>query len=121
MDKTGEDGAGRTGQPQCADHEPAAWISTEQLEDELFNAIQEDYSGSCDDEAFDDSDDMFEVDDLDDEDEDEQRRGTLRLLSIMRPKLAELLGGPPVKEEVQPEAKADAAAVAGRLLPQPLR
>ena len=95
MDKGG---AGRSSQPQCAEHDPVTWISTEQLEDEIFNAIQEDYSGSCDDEAYDDSDDyMFEADDF--EDEDEQRRGALRLLSLMRPKLAELLGGPPAEKD----------------------
>jgi|ERR1035441_557044 hypothetical protein len=101
MDKEmDEEGAGRSAQPQCAERDPVPWISTEQLEDELFKAIMEDYSGSCDDDAYDDSDDcMLEIDDMEDEDEDEQRRGTLRLLSLMRPRLAELLGRPPAEEE----------------------
>ena len=64
--------------------DPPAWISTDDLEDDLFNAIMEDSTCSCeDDEAFDETEVVLDDDDF--EDEDEPRRGTLRLLSTMRP------------------------------------
>jgi hypothetical protein len=92
------DGAGRTEQSQSMEYDPPDWITTEQLEIELWNAIMDDSSGSCDDdEAYDEIEDTLDDDDFDDK--DEQRRATLRLLSIMRPQLAELLGGPPAEEE----------------------
>ena len=74
------------------------WISTEQLEDELFNSIMADSSPGCDDqsEGFEEIDDSFDGDD-EYEDEAEQRRSTLRLLATLRPQLAELLGGPPAE------------------------
>ncbi|MGB7548578.1 MAG: hypothetical protein WBM14_12575 [Terracidiphilus sp.] len=88
--------ADRTPRPQSLEYDPPDWISTDQLETELWNAIMEDSSGSCDeDEVFEEIDDSLDDDDY--EDEAEQRRSTLRLLSMMRRQLAELLGGPPAE------------------------
>jgi hypothetical protein len=100
MDETmGEDGAGRKEQAQTMEYDPPGWITTDELETELWNAIMEDSSGSCDeDEVFEEIEDT--LDDGDYEDEAEQRRSTLRLLSDMRPQLAELLGGSPAEHGV---------------------
>jgi hypothetical protein len=100
MDETKDsNGADRTPQPQSLECDPPDWVSTDQLEAELWNAIMEDSSGSCDeDEVFEEFEDTLDDDDY--EDEDEQRQSTLRLLSIMRPQLAELLGGPPAERVV---------------------
>jgi hypothetical protein len=82
-------------QLQPADCEPVGWMTTEELEAELFNAIMADSSGTGDEE----SEDFEEVDDYLDgdeeyEDEAEVRRSTLMILATLRPQLAELLGGP---------------------------
>ena len=95
MDWDAEDGKERL---QPVDCDPVGWISTEQLEDELFNAIMMDSSPGGDEE----SEDFEEVDDYLDGDEEcegeaEQRRSALRLLTTLRPRIAELLGGPPAE------------------------
>jgi hypothetical protein len=74
--------------------DPPNWISTEQLDAELFNANIEESKGFTGDEDL----DLVEIDEYfdeeDNEGEAEQRRSTLRLLSLMRPQLVELLGAP---------------------------
>jgi hypothetical protein len=84
--------------PQLIDYDPAAWITTEQLDAELWNAIMEDSSGSCDEESdcSEIGDDLAEDEDY--EDEADERRSMLRLLATLRPRLAELLGGPHAKK-----------------------
>ena len=88
-------GDGKGGQQQT-DFDPPDWITTDELENELFNAIMADSTTNCDEEYgdFDEFDDYL-ADDEEDESEVEKRRSTLRLLAAMRPQLAELLGGPP--------------------------
>jgi hypothetical protein len=83
-------------QLQPVDCEPVGWISTDELEDELFNAIMMDSLARGDDESeeIEEIDDFFEGDD-DYEDEGERRRALLSLLGTLKPDLAELLGGPP--------------------------
>ena len=94
-DRDAEDGKE---QLQPADCDPVGWMTTEELEAELFNAIMADSSATIDEE----SEEFGEVDDYLDgdeefEDEAEQRRSTLSLLATLRPQLAELLGGPPAE------------------------
>ncbi|MGD0098244.1 MAG: hypothetical protein ABSB60_17305 [Terracidiphilus sp.] len=95
MNWDAEDGKEQLPPMNC---DSVGWISTEQLEDELFNSIMADSSPGCDDqsEGFEEIDDSFDGDD-EYEDEAEQRRSTLRLLATLRPQLAELLGGPPAE------------------------
>jgi hypothetical protein len=98
-EKMREDFPGRTEQVQTMKCDPLDLITTDQLETELWNAIMEDSSGSCNEgEVFEEIEDTLDDDDY--EDEAEQRRSTLRLLSDMRPQLAELLGGPPAEHGV---------------------
>lgn len=81
---------------QAAHCDPPAWISTEQLDCELWNAIMEDASGICDGD-FGEIDTCIDGEYEAEEEESEQRRATLQLLTQMRPRLAELLGGPPAE------------------------
>jgi len=71
---------------------PPAWLSTEELEDELLHAIHanpnEQTALSIIDEYF-AGDDAFEP-------EPQHRKILLRLLSLLWPCLADLLGCPPV-------------------------
>jgi len=94
MDWDSED---RIERPQQVDYHPPDWVTTDQLDTELWNAIMGDFSTGSDEE----SDDIEKIDGLigedDYEDEDEQRRSSLRLLATLRPQLAELLGGPPAE------------------------
>jgi hypothetical protein len=80
-------------------YDPYDWITTDQLETELYNAIMEDSSPTTEDEDgnFAEIDDCLGAED-DDENEDQERRSLLRLLGLLRPQLAELLGGPPAEE-----------------------
>jgi hypothetical protein len=89
----------KLGQEQVGIYDPPIWITTDQLETELFNAIMEDSGGVTDDEEgdFDEIDAHFDNQD-DEEDEAEHRRSTLRLLALMRPQLAALLGGPTAEQ-----------------------
>ncbi|MGA3133837.1 MAG: hypothetical protein ABSD59_24000 [Terracidiphilus sp.] len=81
-----------------AAYDPPKWITTDQLDAELYNAVMEDSSAFSDNEdgAFAEIDEYFEEDD-DCEDEVEERRSILWLLGQMRHHLAELLGRPPAK------------------------
>jgi hypothetical protein len=73
---------------------PPAWLSTEELEDELLHAIQAN-AGEADralaiiDEYF-AGDDAFEP-------EPQHRQVLLWLLSLLRPRLADLLSCPPAE------------------------
>ncbi|MGA2351341.1 MAG: hypothetical protein ABSF70_12980 [Terracidiphilus sp.] len=97
MDNTMDwDARDRKEQPQPVDCYPIGWISTEELEDELFNAVMMDFSTRIDEEAFEEVDDYLDGDE-EFESEAEQRRSTLTLLATLRPRLAELLGGPPAE------------------------
>jgi hypothetical protein len=95
-DTSNRDPGQRTERRRSTECKPANWITTGQLDTELWNAIMADSSTSCEE-----SEDFEEIDDYlgnDEEYEDEadERRATLRLLAPLRPHLAELLGGPPV-------------------------
>jgi hypothetical protein len=69
----------------------ADWVSTNLLDYELWNAITEEYSGSCEDASdYDDTDELVEPEE-ELMDEAEERNRTLRLLADLRPQLAELL------------------------------
>jgi hypothetical protein len=94
-DRDAEDG---NEQLQPADCDPVGWMTTDELEAELFNAIMADSSASSDEESedFEGVDDYLDGDE-ECEDEVEQRRSTLRVLATLRPQLAELLGGPPAE------------------------
>ncbi len=86
---------------QVPRYDPPDWISTDQLDSELWNAIMEDTPG-CSEEDLDNCDDRFEglLDAEDDEeDEEEHRRSTFTLLVGMRPFLGEILAGPPATEQ----------------------
>lgn len=80
----------RTGERQVSN--PPAWLSTDELEDELLAAIQA--SGGEENPALAIIDEYFSGDD-EFEHEVEHRRVLLWLLSFLRPRLANLLGGPP--------------------------
>ena len=71
---------------------PPAWLSTSELEDELMGAIQA--SGGEEIFALAIIDEYFSGDD-EFEEEAEHRQVLLWLLSLLRPRLANLLGGPP--------------------------
>jgi hypothetical protein len=94
-DTIGHNEADQTPEPPRLELDPPAWISTDWLDTELFNAIMEDPANAGDEENF-----VEEIGDSRDEsgyeDETGQRRSQLRLLATMRPQLAELIGGPPV-------------------------
>ncbi len=82
-------------------HDPPDWITTDQLETELYNAIMTDSAASPNEEDgnFAEMDEYFagEAEEAE-EDEAERRRSLLRLLGLIRPRLTDLLGGPPVKK-----------------------
>jgi len=85
---------------QAKTYDPPGCFSTSELEGELFNAILEKSSAPRvhgGDGRFAEIDAYFAGDD--NETEGERRRSLLRLLSWIRPQLADLLGGPPVDEE----------------------
>lgn len=83
---------------QVSTYDPPSWITTDDLEAELFNAIVDDTFSipGIEDDAYAEIDDHFGDDD-DFEDEAEERRSILRLLGLLRPQLADLLGGPPAQ------------------------
>ena len=80
---------------------PPDWISTDQIDTELWNAIMEDTRSAATEEP-ENWNEEFNVR-LDDEDLDsseaEQRQETFDLLIGMRPLLGELLGGPTVERD----------------------
>jgi hypothetical protein len=82
-------------------YDPPDWITTEELDVELFNGIMEDSSGSAMDETGDwesEPDDFLEAEDIY-ASEAERRQSAFNLLIGMRPLLGELLGGPPAKKD----------------------
>lgn len=79
-----------------AQYEPTGWLSTDELEQELFLAVVADSRSLRPEERFRRLDDYFAAD-LD-ENELQYRRSLLRLLAEFRPQLAELLGGPREQE-----------------------
>jgi hypothetical protein len=73
---------------------PAAWVRTEDLECELWNAIADDFSRPFDEEAdYDGAEDPVLLGD-DFEDEEEMRGSLFRQLADLRPELGALLSGP---------------------------
>jgi hypothetical protein len=116
-------------QQPIARYNPPGWITTDQLETELWNAIMEDTSGSAKDETEDWNDEpgeCFEEEDIYSS-EAEQRQSTFNLLIGMKPLLGELLGGPTSKidscsngfsPEVQAEtsdpSKGQSGSIAGK-------
>jgi hypothetical protein len=84
------------GRPHAAresiDYEPPGWLSTEELEHELFLAVVTDSSRTRAQARFRRIDDYFAADKR--ETELQYRRSLLRLLADLRPQLAELVGGP---------------------------
>jgi hypothetical protein len=80
---------------QIATYDPPGWISTEELEDELFRATVTDTVGGRREDDFGLLDAyLAETERM--ESECEYRRALLRLLSTLRPQVAHLLGGPHV-------------------------
>jgi hypothetical protein len=78
---------------------PAAWVCTEVLECELWNAIAEDFSQSLDIVAdYDDDGESLTVDEVY-VDEAEMRDSLFRQLADLRPELGDLLSGPQLPEE----------------------
>lgn len=97
MDDTNQGKKDRRGHPQLTEHDPPNWITTQQLEAELWNAIAEDSTTNFDEDSdFEEIDECL-GDDEEYEDEANERRSILRLLATMRQQLAELLGGPAAK------------------------
>jgi hypothetical protein len=87
-----EEGQNRSGPPDG--RRPAAWVSTEVLECEIWNAIAEDFSQPFDSAAeYDDDEDPLPLED-EFADEVELRNSLFRQLSDLRPELGELLSGP---------------------------
>jgi len=92
------EGAGRNHAGPPNGKGPAAWVPTEVLECELWNAITEDFSEPLDENAEYDGDDDPVVlgDEFEDdfEDEEELRGSLFRQLADLRPELGALLSEP---------------------------
>jgi hypothetical protein len=73
-------------------YEPPGWLSTEELEQELFRAIVAETRLPPAQARFEKIDAYFAADEP--ETEIQYRRSLLRLLADLRPQLAELVGGP---------------------------
>ena len=78
---------------------PAAWVRTEDLECELWNAIAEDCSRPLDEDADYDGDDEPVILGDDFEDEEELRGSLFRQLADLRPELGALLSEPQLPAE----------------------
>jgi hypothetical protein len=91
IETTGPSNAGLT---QVETPNPAGWLSTEQLEDELFDAALEDMMSNPKSAAA----ALAQIDAYfargGDVGETQHRQSLLRLLGLLRPNLAELLGEP---------------------------
>lgn len=74
------------------DYEPPNWLSTEELEQELFEAVVAETRRPRSQVNFERIDAYFAADKP--ETEIQYRRSLLRLLAELRPQLAELAGGP---------------------------
>lgn len=79
--------------------EPAAWVHTECLECELWNAIAEDCSQPFDEDADYDGDDDPVILEDEFEDEEELRGSLFRQLADLRPELGSLLSEPQDRAE----------------------
>ena len=77
---------------ELIDYAPPDWLSTEELEHELFLAVVTDSRRSRAQARFQRIDDYFAADKP--ETEAQYRRTLLRLLADLQPLLAELVGGP---------------------------
>jgi hypothetical protein len=77
---------------ESIDYEPPEWLSTQDLEQELFLAVIADAKRPRTRASFQRIDDYFATDKP--ETEVQYRRSLLRLLADLRPLLAELVGGP---------------------------
>jgi hypothetical protein len=77
---------------ESIDYEPPGWLSTEELEHELFLAVVADSNLPRAQTRLQRIDDYFAADKP--ETEVQYRRSLLRLLAGLRPLLAELVGGP---------------------------
>lgn len=92
-----EVGRNRSGPPDG--RRPAAWVRTEELECELWNAIAEDFSRPLDEVAdCDGEEDCLPVED-EFADEEELRDSLFRQLADLRPELGDLLSEPPPSAE----------------------
>ncbi len=87
-------GTSNAGLTQAGSGSPAGWLSTEQLEDELFDAAVQATMGNRDATAA----ALAQVDAYfateEDDGETQHRQSLLDLLRLLRPNLAELLGEP---------------------------
>lgn len=90
----GSEEAGRSHSGPSVERGPAAWVRTEELEIELWNAIADDCSQTLDSAADCDCDDepLSPEDDL--SDEDELRGIVFRQLAILRPELGDRFSRP---------------------------
>ena len=101
MDNVDHNRSNEAREQQAKACNPPCWMSTSELEDELFTAILEESFAARlngDDGRLRAVDGYFAGDD--NETEVERRRSLLRLLSCIRPQLADLLGGPPADWDV---------------------
>lgn len=73
-------------------YEPPGWLSTEELEQEIFRAVVAETRLPAAQARFKQIDAYFAGDEP--EPEAQYRRSLLRLLADLRPQLAELVGGP---------------------------
>jgi hypothetical protein len=98
--KVDQNGDNDTRWRQVRTYDPAGWISTGDLEDELLHAIRAELPEAC---LHSKGGDFAEIDEYfagdDNETKTERRQSLLRLLGTIRPQPAELLGGPPTNEE----------------------
>lgn len=81
---------------QSAGYEAPQWISTEEIEEELFLAAVGDSNGARAESEFARIDAYFAADRTDTD--AEYRRSLVRLLADLRPELAELIGGQRAKQ-----------------------
>jgi len=77
---------------ESIDYSPPDWLSTQDIEQELFRAVIADSNRPRAQAKFQRIDDYFAADEP--ETEVQYRRSLLRLLAELRPLLAELVGGP---------------------------
>ncbi len=105
MDDTmDEDEATETQFIQSAQQGPADWVSTDNLECEVWNAIADDCATTCDEVDVGSYDEIGEPSSVEDEfaDEAEERGCLFRQLTRLRPHLAELLGEGSCTTQINP-------------------
>lgn len=94
MDDTAiNEGANEGPCSEMAEPAVADWVPTGLIEDELYNAIQQDGSEYSDDLEYEEIDDSWDEDEYDDDGngEEEERNVLYQMLSDLRPELCELL------------------------------